>query len=160
MRFIVVCLALLAATVTSRAEGSGPDGFSICAFGGSAAGPLKATIGPCQALTGEAMERFGLSASQLAIVASLQRFAISGFDPPQGATIAKSLAASMPFAAVGPYSDYWFPDVADPRNAELGVHMRYRVEDARPQLSQMTYAVDGRDGHFTVLWNRILMAPR
>ena len=33
--------------------------------------------------------------------------------------------------------------VTDPGNVELGIHMRYVVEAAQPQLYQMTYAVDG-----------------
>ena len=55
--------------------------------------------------------------------------------------------------------DYWFPDTAHPSNVELGVHLRYMKENAKPELYQMTYTVDGSEGHFTVLWNRVLRTP-
>jgi hypothetical protein len=42
---------------------------------------------------------------------------------------------------------------------ELGVHLRYASENAKPALYQMTYAVDGGAGHFTVLWNCVLATP-
>jgi hypothetical protein len=32
-------------------------------------------------------------------------------------------------------------------------------ENAKPELYQMTYTVDGSEGHFTVLWNRVLRTP-
>jgi hypothetical protein len=42
---------------------------------------------------------------------------------------------------------------------ELGVHLRYASENAKPALYQITHAVDGGAGHFTVLWNRVLATP-
>jgi hypothetical protein len=42
---------------------------------------------------------------------------------------------------------------------ELGVHLRYATGNAQPALYQITYAVDGGAGHFTVLWNRVLAVP-
>ena len=37
--------------------------------------------------------------------------------------------------------------------------LRYMKENAKPELYQMTYTVDGSEGHFTVLWNRVLRTP-
>jgi hypothetical protein len=139
---------------------AGPDGFSICPFASSAPGSLDSTIGPCRPLTGRAMQSFGLSPSQTAIIATLQSFAVKpGFNPLQPMANAKSLAAPKKFVAAGDYSDYWFPDTAQPSNVELGVHLRYMKENAKPELYQMTYTVDGSEGHFTVLWNRVLRTP-
>ena len=139
---------------------AGPDGFSICPFASSAAGSLDSTIGPCHPLTGQAMQSFGLSASQATIFATLQSFAVKpGFNPLQPMANAKSLAAPKKFVAAGDYSDYWFPDAANPSNVELGVHLRYMKQNAKPELYQMTYTVDGSEGHFTVLWNRVLRTP-
>ncbi len=102
------------------------------------------------------MQSFGLSASQATIVATLQSFAVKpGFNPLQPMTNATSLAVPKKFVAAGDYSDYWFPDAANPSNLELGVHLRYVKENAKPELYQMTYTVDGSEGHFTVLWNRV-----
>jgi hypothetical protein len=107
-----------------------------------------------------AFGRFGLSPSQTAIIATLQSFAVKpGFNPLQPMANAKSLAAPKKFVAAGDYSDYWFPDTAHPSNVELGVHLRYMKENAKPELYQMTYTVDGSEGHFTVLWNRVLRTP-
>jgi hypothetical protein len=78
--------------------------------------------------------------------------------PPRAANT--SLAAARPFADVGALSDYWFPDPADPGNVAVGLHQLYMKEDESPRLTQMSYAVDGAEGHFTVLWNRALMSPR
>ena len=121
---------------------------------------MQSNIGPCQPLTEQAMRSFGLSASQNAIVATLQSFAKNpGFDlPPQ--VVNASLAAPRQFAAVGAFSDYWFSDVTDPGNVDLGIHLRYVTEDVKPRLFQMTYAVDGGEGHFSVLWNRAPVLPR
>jgi hypothetical protein len=86
---------------------AGPDGFSICPFAGSAFGPLHSTIGPCQPLTGQSMQSFGLSASQAAIVAILQSIAVKpAFNPLQPMANAKSLAVPKIFVAAGDYSDY------------------------------------------------------
>ena len=105
-------------------------------------------------------ESFGLSASQATIVATLQSFAVQpGFNPLQPMANAKSLAVPKKFVAAGDYSDYWFPDAANPSNVELGVHLRYMKQNAKPELYQMTYTVDGSEGHFTVLWNRVLRTP-
>jgi hypothetical protein len=72
---------------------------------------------------------------------------------------AQSLAVPKKFVAAGDYSDYWFPDAANPSNVELGVHLRYLKQNAKPELYQMTCTVDGSEGHFTVLWNRVLRTP-
>ena len=71
-------------------------------------------------------------------------------------TNATSLAVPKKFVAAGDYSDYWFPDAAKPSNLEPGVHLRYVRRTRKPELHQMTYTVDGSEGHFTVLWNRVL----
>jgi hypothetical protein len=106
------------------------------------------------------MQSFGLSASQATIVATLQSFAVKpGFNPLQPMANAQSLAVPKKFVAAGDYSDYWFPDAANPSNVELGVHLRYVKQNAKPELYQMTYTVDGSEGHFTVLWNRVLRTP-
>ncbi|HLG82991.1 MAG TPA: hypothetical protein VKY22_18410 [Bradyrhizobium sp.] len=97
---------------------------------------------------------------QIGIVAELQNLAASaGFDPPPR-LIDSSLGQVREFAAVGAFSDYWLPDVTDQADVSLGVHLRYRVDDTRPRLFQMTYGVDGNDGHFTVIWNRAMVASR
>ena len=101
---------------------AGPDGFSICPFASSAAGSLDSTIGPCHPLTGQAMQSFGLSASQATIVATLRRLA--RLQSVATMANAKSLAVPKKFVAAGDYSDYWFPDAANPSNVELGVHLR------------------------------------
>jgi len=133
----------------------GPDGFSICPFASSPRGVLQSTIGPCQPLTDQTMQSLGLSSSQTAIVATLQSFAVKpSLDLLQQMAKAKSLAEPKQFAAAGDYSDYWFPDAANPGNVELGIHLRYIKKNGSEQLYQMTYTVDGSDGHFTVLWNR------
>jgi hypothetical protein len=161
LRFaLVLCLGLPAATAPGRAEPAGRDGFSICAFAKSARGIMQSTIGPCQLLTAQALQSFSLSARETAIVAALQSFAPNpSFNLPQRLAKATALAAPRLFAAAGNFSDYWFPDVTHPDNAELGIHMRYLVEGAKPQLHQMTYAVDGGETRFTVLWNRALVVP-
>ena len=106
------------------------------------------------------MQSFGLSASQATIVATLQSFALQpGFNPLQPMANAQSLAVPKKFVAAGDYSDYWFPDAANPSNVELGVHLRYMKQNAKPELYQMTYTVDGSEGHFTVLWNCVLRTP-
>jgi hypothetical protein len=98
--------------------------------------------------------------SQATIVATLQSFAVQpGFNPLQPMANAQSLAVPKKFVAAGDYSDYWFPDAANPSNVELGVHLRYMKQNAKPELYQMTYTVDGSEGHFTVLWNRVLRTP-
>jgi hypothetical protein len=71
----------------------------------------------------------------------------------------KSLAPLREFAAAGEFSDYWFPDATDPGSVELGVHFRYDKGPAKSDSYQMTFAIDGADGHFTVLWNRIAVTP-
>lgn len=154
-----LCLGLLTATMPSRAQQHvGFDGFSICPFANSALGIMHSTIGPCQPLTDRAMESFGLSASQIAIVTTLQSFAVKpNFDLLQQMAKAKSLSAPKQFAAAGEYSDYWFPDATDPSNVQLGIHLRYIRQNEKPDLYQMTYTVDGSEGHFTVLWNRIAL---
>jgi hypothetical protein len=106
------------------------------------------------------MQSFGLSASQATIVATLQSFAVQpGFNPLQPMANAQSLAVPKKFVAAGDYSDYWFAEAANPSNVELGVHLRYMKQNAKPELYQMTYTVDGSEGHFTVLWNRVLRTP-
>jgi hypothetical protein len=147
---------LVAATVPIYAQQHvGPDGFTICPFLSSSFGVLNSTIGPCQPLSNRTLESFGLSSSQTAIVETLQSFAAKPTDDLlQQMANTKSLAAPQQFAATGHYSDYWFPDSANPSNVELGIHLRYLSQNAKPELYQMTYTVDGDEGHFTVLWNR------
>jgi hypothetical protein len=156
----VLSLGVLAVITPGRAQHVDSDGFSICSFTNSGGKVMQSIIGQCQPLTDRAMQSFGLSASQIAIVATLQSIAANpGFDlPPQ--VVNASLAESRQFAAVGAFSDYWFPDVTTAGNVDLGVHLRYVTEDAKPRLLQMTYAVDGGEGHFSVLWNRALVSPR
>jgi hypothetical protein len=153
-------LGALAATLPARAQHASPDGFSICSFANSGGKLMQSSLGACQTLTDQAMRSFGLSASQAAIVATLQSFTANpNFDlPPR--VVNASLASPKQFAAVGAFTDYWYPDVTDPANVELGVHLIYVKEDAKPRLFAMTYAVDGVEGHFSVLWNRALASPR
>lgn len=153
-------LGTLAAGPPASAQRVNSDGFSICAFSKSGGKLLQSEFGPCQALTDMAMRSFGLSASQAAIVATLQRFAADlSLDRPPSQAIA-SLAAPKQFAAVAAFSDYWLADPADAANVEVGVHLLYATEqDGMPRLSQMSYAVDGSAGHFSVLWNRVLALP-
>ncbi len=136
----------------------GPDGFSICPFFSSPRGVTRSTIGPCQPLSDRTMQSFGLSASQTDIVATLQSFAVAPrSELPQQMANTKSFAAPRQFAAVGDYSDYWFPDATNPSNVELGIHLRYVSQNGKPDLYQMTCAVDSDEGHFTVLWNRVAL---
>jgi len=145
----------------ARAQRVNPDGFSICAFSNSGSKLPQSEFGRCQALSDQAMQSFGLSATQVAIVATLQRFAADpSLDRPPSQAIA-SLAAPKQFSAVAAFSDYWLADPADAANVEVGVHLLYTTEDdGKPRLSQLTYAVDGGAGHFSVLWNRVLASPR
>jgi hypothetical protein len=151
-----LCAGLFAATMPICAQPhAGPDGFSICPFFSSPRGVTHSTIGPCQPLSERTMQSLGLSAGQTAIVATLRSFAgTPSLDLLQQMANAKSLAPPQQFAAAGDYSDYWFPDATNPTNVELGIHLRYLSQNAKPELYQMTYAVDGDEGHFTVLWNR------
>jgi hypothetical protein len=153
-------LGVLADGTPARAQGYGPDGLSICAFTNSGGKAVRAVIGPCRPLNDQTMRSFDLSASQTAIVATLPSLVANPVVelPPRAANT--SLAAARPFADVGALSDYWFPDPADPGNVAVGLHPLYMKEDESPRLTQMTYAVDGVEGHFTVLWNRALMSPR
>jgi len=158
----------MAAPNGSAPQHAGPDGFSICPFESSphAKSPREALaamkIGSCQPLTDQAMQSFGLSSSQTTLVATLQSFAVKqNFDLFQQIAKAKSLAAPKPFVVTDDYSDYWFPDAENPDNVPLGIHLRYWKENGKPELYQMTYTVDGNEGHFTVLWNRAaLTAPQ
>jgi hypothetical protein len=151
----------LAGYPPARAQHVNPDGFSICAFTNSGGKLMQSALGPCQPLTAQAMQSFSLSAGQAEIVARLQGFAAAdpAFDRLPPAANA-SLAAPKPFSSVGAFSDYWYPDASAPANVELGIHLLYVMDDAKPRLSQMTYAVDGGAGHFSVLWNRVLAQPR
>jgi hypothetical protein len=150
----------LAAAPPVRAQRVGPDGFSICSFSNSGGKLMQSVLGPCEALSDQAMRSFGLSANQAATVATLQSFAATPPVDVPPRLVNASLAAPRQFAAVGAFSDYWFPDVADPANVEVGAHLRYATEeDGKPRLLQMTYAVDGGKGHFSVLWNRVLASP-
>ncbi len=154
-----LCAGLLAAATPIRAQPHvGPDGFSICPFFSSPRGVTQSTIGPCQPLSDRAVQNLGLSAGQTAIVATLQSFAATpSLDLLQQMANAKSLAPPQQFAAAGDYSDYWFPDATNPSNVELGIHLRYLSQNAKPELYQMTYTVDGDEGHFTVLWNWVAL---
>lgn len=65
---------------------AGADGFSICPFASSARGSVDSTIGPCQPMTAQAMESFGLSSGQAVIVPTLRDFAVKPrFNPLQSA---------------------------------------------------------------------------
>ena len=158
---VVVTIGIVASMATGHAQYVDVDGFSICPSANSARGIRQSNIGPCQPLTDAAMQAFGLSSGQKAIVAALQNFAANpGPGLLQRIASAKSLAEPTQFVATPNFSDHWLPDAADPDNVELGVHLRYAGENAKQELIQLTYTVDGSDGHFTVLWNRVLATPR
>ena len=157
---LAVALSVLAVAPSARAQQASTDGFSICSFTNSGGKLPQSILSACEPLTDQAMRSFGLSANQATIVATLQGIAANPtVDRPPPIANA-SLAAPKPFAAAGAFSDYWFADVTAPANVELGVHLLHDTENAKPRLFQMTYAVDGSDGHFSVLWNRALASPR
>lgn len=160
VRLVAALSGVIAAALPARAQPyTGPDGFGICPFANSALGVTHSTIGPCRPLTDQAMQSFGLAANQTGVVAILRSYAAKpAADLLQQLENTMSLAAPKQFAAAGRFSDYWFPDAADPSNVALGVHFRYVDEASKQQLFQMTYAVDGIDGHFTVIWNRVAAA--
>ena len=159
MRLAGLLVLVFLVTTPARAQHVDADGFSICSIANSGGKLMQADIGPCQPLSEPAMQSFGLSAGQTAIVAALRGLA-AGPGVDRSRVVFASLAPAQPFAAVGAFADDWFPDGTQPGNIDLGVHLRYKTEDAKPQLFQMTYAVDGDEGHFTVLWNRALASPR
>lgn len=120
---------------------------------------MQSNLGPCEPLTVQTIQSFGLSANQTAIVATLQSVAANPSVDLPPHVVNASLAEPRPFAAVGAFTDYWYPDVTAPGNVELGVHLLYVMEDAKPRLFQVRYAVDGGEGHFSALWNRVMVAP-
>ena len=149
-----------AAVPPAHAQQINPDGFSICTFSNPGGNILQLNIGPCQPLSDRAMQGFGLSAKQTEVVAMLKALAakpVVDLPPPFAHA---SLGEPKQFSSVGAFTDYWSADVTNAKNANLGVHLRYVLEDEKPHLFQMTYAVDSSEGHFTVLWNRAVVKPR
>ena len=145
----VLLLVAPVAASPARAQQVDRDGFSICRY-------VQSELGPCQPLTPATMQRFGLTSGQSALVTMLRNLAANPRRDLPPRLLSKLLGTARPFAAVGAFSDVWFPDATNPTNAGLGVHVRYDMQNGKPQLFQMTYAVDGGDGHFSVLWNRAL----
>jgi hypothetical protein len=149
LRLAALLLAVPFANSPARAQQVDPEGFSICKY-------EQAALGSCQPLTPATMQSFGLTSNQSALVTMLRHVAANprrGLPP---RLLSKLLATARPFAAVGAFSDCWFPDVTNPTNVGLGVHVLHDRQDGKPQLFQMTYAADGANGHFSVLWNRVL----
>jgi len=115
---------------------------------------MQPALGPCQPLTPATMQNFGLTSSQSALVTMLRNLAANPRRDLPPRLLSKLLMTAKPFAAAGAFSDVRFP--TNPTNVGLGVHVRYDMQDGRPQLFQVTCAVDGGNGHVSVLWNRML----
>ena len=145
-----LCLGVsFAAALPGRtAERYGADGFSICAL--TADNPL----GDCEPLSDQAMQRFGLSAEEMSVVARLRRFAVKP-ESDLLRELAKSFAPPQPLDTPN-FSDHWLPERPDQDGSlsdcfVCGVHFRY----LKSELYQMSYAVRG--GGFIVTWNRVFV---